>query len=264
VTNDHLEIAIIAKKEETATGQVKRQGNAWTVFQLIWNCSHRIHPRKRDCKQAPLQGDPLPSKQFNFSLSALSFGTGRTGCCYMTMPLHTALCLSKIWQNNRSLTSSHTMRFLFLSPLERKSTWASTSVGWGDRHCHKGSRMGPSCKYLSAAFSAAIPTLADLHSGQQQPFWGSMWICVSVCQYLVIWWDKTIVHKITDCSCIILNLIILQLMQNKQNYVCCHMFRWLNLPVENMFWRNYVRTNVMTLTVSTNCIRFMVSTTNFK
>jgi hypothetical protein len=28
VTNDHLEIAIIAKKEETATGQVKRQGNA--------------------------------------------------------------------------------------------------------------------------------------------------------------------------------------------------------------------------------------------
>jgi hypothetical protein len=27
-TIDHLEIAIIAKKEETATGQVKRQGNA--------------------------------------------------------------------------------------------------------------------------------------------------------------------------------------------------------------------------------------------
>jgi hypothetical protein len=28
VTVDHLEIAIIAKKEETATGQIKRQGNA--------------------------------------------------------------------------------------------------------------------------------------------------------------------------------------------------------------------------------------------
>jgi hypothetical protein len=28
VTISHLEIAIIAKKEETATGQVKRQGNA--------------------------------------------------------------------------------------------------------------------------------------------------------------------------------------------------------------------------------------------
>jgi hypothetical protein len=30
-------------------------------------------------------------------------------------------------------------------------------------------------------FSAAIPTLADLHSGKRQLFWGRMWICVSVC-----------------------------------------------------------------------------------
>jgi hypothetical protein len=29
------------------------------------------------------------------------------------------------------------------------------------------SRMGPSCKYLSVVFPAAIPTLADLHSGQR-------------------------------------------------------------------------------------------------
>jgi hypothetical protein len=55
--------------------------------------------------------------------------------------------------------------FFFLSPLERKATWASISVGRGDCHCHKGSCTGPSCKYLSAVFSAAIPTLADLHSG---------------------------------------------------------------------------------------------------
>jgi hypothetical protein len=42
-------------------GQVKRQGNALTVFQLVWNCLHVIHPRRRYCKQATLQGDPLLS-----------------------------------------------------------------------------------------------------------------------------------------------------------------------------------------------------------
>jgi hypothetical protein len=46
---------------------------------------------------------------------------------------------------------------------------------------------------------AAIP-LADLHSGQQRLFWGRMWICVSVCEYLVIWCYKTTVREITDCS----------------------------------------------------------------
>jgi hypothetical protein len=34
-TIGHLEIAIIAKKEETATGQVKRQGNAWNCFSTL-------------------------------------------------------------------------------------------------------------------------------------------------------------------------------------------------------------------------------------
>jgi hypothetical protein len=28
-------------------------------------CSHRIHPRKNDCKQAPLQGDLSPSTHFD-------------------------------------------------------------------------------------------------------------------------------------------------------------------------------------------------------
>jgi hypothetical protein len=60
--------------------------------------------------------------------------------------------------------------FFFLFPLERKATWASISVGRRDRRCHKGSRMGPSCQYLSAVFPAAIPTLADLHSGQRRLF----------------------------------------------------------------------------------------------
>jgi hypothetical protein len=60
------------------------------------------------------------------------------------------------------LTWSRTMRFLFLSPLGRIATWASISVGRRGRRCHKGSRMGPSCKYLSAVFPAALPTLADL------------------------------------------------------------------------------------------------------
>jgi hypothetical protein len=36
-------------------------------------------------------------------------------------------------------------------------------------------------------FPAAIPMLADLHSGQQWLFWGRMWMCVSVCEYLVTW-----------------------------------------------------------------------------
>jgi hypothetical protein len=27
-----------------------------------------------------------------------------------------------------------------------------------------------------------------------------MWICVSVCEYLVIWCDKTTVHEIIDCG----------------------------------------------------------------
>jgi hypothetical protein len=40
-TIGHLEITIIAKKEETATGQVKKQSNALTVFQLIWNSSQK-------------------------------------------------------------------------------------------------------------------------------------------------------------------------------------------------------------------------------
>jgi hypothetical protein len=47
---------------------------------------------------------------------------------------------------------------------------------------------------------SAIQTLADLHSGQQQLFWGKLWICVSVYEYLVIWCDKTTVHEIIDCS----------------------------------------------------------------
>jgi hypothetical protein len=98
------------------------------------------------------------------------------------------------------LTWSRTMRFLFLSPLERKATWASISVGRRGRRCHKGSRMGPSCKYLSAVFPAAIPTLSDLHSGQWRLFWGWMWICVSVFEYLLIWCDKTTVHEIIDYS----------------------------------------------------------------
>jgi hypothetical protein len=126
------------------------------------------------------------------------------------MPLDIDLCSSKRrWQNNRSLFC-HTFHthlishhaIFFLSPLERKATWALILVGWGDRHCHKGSCTGPSCKYLSAVFWTTIPTLTDLHSGQRQLFWGRMWIYVNVYEYLVIWCDKTTVHEIIDCSSI--------------------------------------------------------------
>jgi hypothetical protein len=68
------------------------------------------------------------------------------------------------------LARSRTIRFPFLSLLERKATCALSSVSRRDRRCHKGSRMGPSCKYLSAVFPAAIPTLADLYTGQRQLF----------------------------------------------------------------------------------------------
>jgi hypothetical protein len=57
-----------------------------------------------------------------------SFDTGRNGCCYITAPLHIALCLSKRgWQNNRLLfatpsilTQSCIMQFIFLSHLKEK------------------------------------------------------------------------------------------------------------------------------------------------
>jgi hypothetical protein len=62
------------------------------------------------------------------------------------------------------------MQFLFLAPLERKATWVLISVSQGDHHCPMGSHTGPSWKYFSAVFPATIPTLADLHSGQQQLF----------------------------------------------------------------------------------------------
>jgi hypothetical protein len=47
-----------------------------------------------------------------FVVSVLSFGAGRTGCCYMTTPLHIALCLSKrSWQYN-----SHRFATPFILP----------------------------------------------------------------------------------------------------------------------------------------------------
>jgi hypothetical protein len=60
--------------------------------------------------------------------------------------------------------------FFFFSPHERKAIWASVSLDQGDYHCHRGNHMGPSCKYLSAVFPGAVPTLADLHISQWQLF----------------------------------------------------------------------------------------------
>jgi hypothetical protein len=143
-----------------------------------------------------------------FVISVLSFGAGRTGCCYTT-PLHSTLCLSKRnWQNDRSpfwhtlhtYLSHHAIFFSF-------PTWKKSHVGvnfsWLRRaSLHKGSQVGPACKYLSAVFPTAIPTLADLHSSQQRLFWGRMWICVSVCEYLVLLCDKATAHEIIDYNSI--------------------------------------------------------------
>jgi hypothetical protein len=64
-TLGHLKIVIIAKKEETMAGQVKGKIMLELFFDSSGiNCSHGIHPRGSDCKQAPLQGDPSPSTQF--------------------------------------------------------------------------------------------------------------------------------------------------------------------------------------------------------
>ena len=53
---------------KTETGQVKRQGYAWTVFFLLkLNCLHGFNLRRCNCKQNPLQGDPWSFMRFNSS-----------------------------------------------------------------------------------------------------------------------------------------------------------------------------------------------------
>jgi hypothetical protein len=88
----------MAKKEETVTGQVKRQlffnssGIVYMEF-IPEGATVNKHHYKRSFVIYTVQ----------FIVSILSFSRGRTGCCYMTAPLHIALCLSKrSWQNNRS------------------------------------------------------------------------------------------------------------------------------------------------------------------
>jgi hypothetical protein len=59
----HLEIPIIAKKEETVIGQVKKQSN-----ELFFDSSGIIQMEfipEGETEQAMLRGDPSPSTQFN-------------------------------------------------------------------------------------------------------------------------------------------------------------------------------------------------------
>jgi hypothetical protein len=67
--------------------------------------------------------------------------------------------------------------------------------------------MGIYCQFVSAVFSTDISTLADLHSGQL--FFGPMWICVSVCEYRVIWCDKTTFHELNDSTTYYLHCMML-------------------------------------------------------
>jgi hypothetical protein len=116
-----------------------------------------------------------------FIVSILSFGE-RTGCCYTMLPLLIILCLpERCWKNNRSPFChmlhihliSHQLFFYF--PAWKKS-YEGIDFKWSrDHHCHKESCTELSCKYLSAVFPAAIPTLADMHSGQWQLFEGGCW-----------------------------------------------------------------------------------------
>jgi hypothetical protein len=83
--------------------------------------------------------------------------------------------------------------------------------------------MEPSCKYLSAVFPAAVPTLADLHNGQRRLFCGRMWICISVCEYLVIWCGQTTVYEIIDYSSMFIILRKGHIVRNELELLWCSM-----------------------------------------
>ena len=87
--------------------------------------------------------------------------------------------------------------FLSLSPHESTPTWAKISFGWRGHDCRNKSRMGTSCQHDSAVLSAAIPTLADMHSGQRQLFWGRMWFCLNVCHI-----TRLLVRHPLACGCL--------------------------------------------------------------
>jgi hypothetical protein len=187
---------------------VKRQGNVWTVFWLIWNCSDGIHPSRSDKHRYKeilhRLCNSIRRKRPEF------WHTKNWLLLHDNSPAHCSVLVQEELAKQQVTVLPHPPYSLDLAPcdfyffpwLKKKATWALILVGRGDCHCHKGSCTRPSWKYLSAAFPAAIPTLADLHSGQQQLLWGRMWICVHVCEYLVIWCNKTTVHEIIDCSSI--------------------------------------------------------------
>jgi hypothetical protein len=64
-------------------------------------------------------------------------------------PAHLSVFVQEELEKQQVTVLPHTLHPSDLAPCERKATWASISVGRGDRHCHKGSRAGASCKYLS-------------------------------------------------------------------------------------------------------------------
>ena len=128
----HLESASIATTEKkNTTRQVKKQGDARTVFRFKWNCSRGIHPRRCNCKQNRLHGVPWYLRD-SIRVSILNFGVGRIGSCYTTTTPHIALSLSKgtckatghRFATPSVLTKSRTMRFLSFSPHESTPTWA--------------------------------------------------------------------------------------------------------------------------------------------
>jgi hypothetical protein len=94
------------------------------------------------------------------------------------------MCLQFFFKlhSGNAVPKNLTLSFSFHA--RKKVMWVSISVSRGDRHCHKGSRMGPSCKYLSAVFPAAIPMLPDLRSSQHLLFWGRTWICINKCMWV--------------------------------------------------------------------------------
>jgi hypothetical protein len=77
---------------------------------LGWNSS-----QKKQVRTGTATRSSFAIYAVQFAVSVLSFGAGRTGCCYTITPLHIALCLSKkSWQNNRSLFC-YTLRSYLIS-----------------------------------------------------------------------------------------------------------------------------------------------------
>jgi hypothetical protein len=159
----HLEIP--TRKKESVTGQNKRQGNASTVFQLIWNCSRRIHSRRIKYKEA------FAVYAIESVESTLTFHSRTTWCACTSLwacPRGADKTLGHHIAKPSTITSSQTMQFIFLSSLQRKAMWVYNSVSQGDNCCQKGCRTGLSYKFQQLYIHWKTFTVANSESVEER------------------------------------------------------------------------------------------------